>query len=65
MLGRDPEFKQLAFLVLSPPANNDGHLATLSEIARLCHRPEHREAFLNAADHPRVVAYARDNAHSL
>ncbi|GAB5561014.1 MAG: hypothetical protein SynsKO_26610 [Synoicihabitans sp.] len=65
MLGRDQELNQLAFLVLSPPANNDGHLATLSEIARLCHVPAHREALLTAADHPRVIAYARDNAHSL
>lgn len=65
MLGREKASGQLAFLVLSPPANNDGHLATLSEIARLCHRPEHREALLKAADHPRVVAYARDNAHTL
>ena len=65
VVGRDPEFNQLAFLVLSPPSNNDGHLTTLSEVARLCHRLEHREALLKAADHPRVVAYARDHAHTL
>jgi mannitol/fructose-specific phosphotransferase system IIA component (Ntr-type) len=65
ILGRDPEFNQLAFLVLSPPSNNEGHLTTLAEIARLCHRPEHREALLQAADHSRIVAYTRDHAHTL
>jgi len=65
ILGRDRTTQQLAFLVLSPPANNDGHLATLAEIARLCHAEEHRTALLEAADHTQIVAYAREHAHSL
>jgi len=65
IIGRHRETRQLAFLVLSPPDKNDGHLATLAEIARLCHDPQHCDAILEAADHSQIVAYAREHAHSL
>jgi NhaP-type Na+/H+ or K+/H+ antiporter len=65
LLGRHAASGQLAFLVLSPPDNPEGHLATLSEIARLCRDDTHREALLKAVDHTQVVAYARAHAHVL
>lgn len=64
ILGRCRESRQLAFLVLSPHQAAEGHLGTMAEIARLCEREDRRDALFAATDHPAVVAFARDHAHS-
>ena len=63
LLGRDKSFGALTFLVLSPHADADSHLATLGEIARLCSIAERRQALLASEDLSTVVAIARDFGH--
>ncbi len=63
LLGRDRSFGSLNFLVLSPHADADGHLATLGEIARLCSIAEKRQALLASNDLSSVVAIAREFGH--
>ncbi|MCF3651513.1 cation:proton antiporter [Synoicihabitans lomoniglobus] len=63
LFARDRSFGALTFLVLSPHADADGHLATLGEIARLCSIPERRVALLESEDLSTTVAIARDFGH--
>lgn len=64
LLGRVTAARRLTFLVLSPHEAAEGHLGTLAEIARLCSRPEHRDALFDVTDHSAAVAFARDHAHT-
>jgi len=60
LLARDRSFGNLTFLVLSPHADADSHLATLGEIARICDVPEDRKALLEAPDLSSLVALTRN-----
>jgi NhaP-type Na+/H+ or K+/H+ antiporter/mannitol/fructose-specific phosphotransferase system IIA component (Ntr-type) len=45
---KDGELVRLVFLLLSPPGDPEGHLATLAEIARLVHDREMRDRLIAA-----------------
>ncbi|HTJ78024.1 MAG TPA: cation:proton antiporter [Rariglobus sp.] len=64
LLARDRSFGHLTFLVLSPQADADSHLATLNEIARICDVPEDRKALLEAPDLSSLVALTRNFAQA-
>ncbi|MHC5024361.1 MAG: cation:proton antiporter domain-containing protein [Planctomycetota bacterium] len=56
----DGEPARLVFLLLSPPGDPEGHLATLAEIARLVSDASVRAALMNATTHREVLGIVRE-----
>jgi len=55
----DDEPVRLVFVLLSPPGDPDGHLATIAEIARLVVDPEKRRRFLETDDPGEIMDLVR------
>jgi PTS system fructose-specific IIA component len=56
----DDEPAKLVFLLLSPPGDPEGHLATLADIARLVADEEIRERLMDEPDLHEVVRIIRE-----